>query len=230
MQKKRIFLLSSWLFSPLFRYFVVIQKPKSTETESLIQKPKFRLLNQTFGFVSAQPLSSSASTSPRPEPTWLFGNEPICNFILSTAVGETWAFVLYFGQLYASQDIDTTVDIPLTVHCAAMFAHWTLHWERTAVDTQTLRAQPNIPPPPLNMNCRIWDLAMGPTHIGQIRHAVGIFTREKCAPGSSHRLITNKLGDFAGADKVNILMSDSFQIDLLWWFAQVRCVPEHPTD
>ena len=34
----------------------VLQKPKPTETESLIQKPKFRLLNQTFGFVSAQPL------------------------------------------------------------------------------------------------------------------------------------------------------------------------------
>ena len=105
------------------------------------------------------------------------------------------------------------------MQCAAMFAHWTLHWERSAVDTQTLRAQvilgwPNLILPTLNMNCRIWDLAMGPTHIGQIRHAVGIFTREKCAPGSSHRLITNKLGDFA--DKVNILMSDSFQIDLLW--------------
>ena len=169
---------------------------------------------------------------PRPEPTWLFGNEPICNFILSTAVGETWAFVLYFGQLYASQDIDTTIDIPLILSNAMCSNVRSLDFtlRKNSCSTQTLRAQPNIPPPPLNMNCRIWDLAMGPTHIGQIRHAVGIFTREKCAPGSSHRLITNKLGDFAGADKVNILMSDSFQIDLLWWFAQVRCVPEHPTD
>ena len=38
------------------RIFLLSSKPKPTETESLIQKPKFRLLNQTFGFVSAQPL------------------------------------------------------------------------------------------------------------------------------------------------------------------------------
>ena len=48
------FFLNILTVMPLF--FVVIQKPKSTEIESLIEKPKFRLLNQTFGFLSAHPL------------------------------------------------------------------------------------------------------------------------------------------------------------------------------
>ena len=51
MQKKESFCFLLGCFNRL--------SPKScslTETESLIQKPKFRLLNQTFSFVSAQPL------------------------------------------------------------------------------------------------------------------------------------------------------------------------------
>ena len=56
MQKKESFCFILDYFMPDCRFFVVIQKPKSTETERLIQKPKFQLLNQTFGFVSAQPL------------------------------------------------------------------------------------------------------------------------------------------------------------------------------
>ena len=54
MQKKESFCFLLGCFN---RYAVIFCSP--TETESLIQKPKFWLLDQTFGFVSAQPLPKS---------------------------------------------------------------------------------------------------------------------------------------------------------------------------
>ena len=55
MQKKKN--LSAFFLAVLTVMLFFFCSP--TETESLIQKPKFWLLDQTFGFVSAQPLPKS---------------------------------------------------------------------------------------------------------------------------------------------------------------------------